>query len=99
MNPKLTRVSRGLGRFGSPVAILVVLLGLLTVGIAWNGSAGFTVTAAQMPYLISGLGIGLSFARRIAQAHNGDVQCQSRPGRGSTFSIVLPVVPKTKKKR
>src|SRR5205814_4263607 len=29
-----------------------------------------------------GLGIGLSFARRIAQAHNGDVQCQSRPGRG-----------------
>ena len=46
-----------------------------------------------------GLGIGLSFARRIAQAHNGDVQCQSRPGRGSTFSIVLPVMPKTKKKR
>jgi PAS domain S-box-containing protein len=46
-----------------------------------------------------GLGIGLSFARRIAQAHNGDVQCQSKPGRGSTFSIVLPVMPKTKKKR
>src|SRR5205823_190014 len=44
-----------------------------------------------------GLGIGLSFARRIAQAHNGDVQCESRPGRGSTFSIVLPVVPKTKR--
>ena len=46
-----------------------------------------------------GLGIGLSFARRIAQAHNGDVQCESKPGRGSTFSMVLPIMPKTRKKR
>jgi signal transduction histidine kinase len=38
-----------------------------------------------------GLGLGLFIARQLAEAHGGTVVAQSKPGVGSTFTIVLPV--------
>jgi signal transduction histidine kinase len=38
-----------------------------------------------------GLGLGLYYVKRIAAAHGGDVSVTSRPGRGSTFKIRLPL--------
>ena len=40
---------------------------------------------------IKGLGVGLFIARRIAQAHGGDIRVDSRLGKGSTFTLTLPV--------
>jgi signal transduction histidine kinase len=40
---------------------------------------------------ISGTGLGLSLVAHIAEAHGGSVQVKSRPGEGSTFSILLPL--------
>lgn len=37
-----------------------------------------------------GLGLGLYYVKRIAQAHEGDVSVSSKPGKGSVFSITLP---------
>jgi signal transduction histidine kinase len=38
-----------------------------------------------------GSGLGLSLARWIAQAHGGSIDVQSQVGRGSTFTVSLPL--------
>ncbi|MCI0347244.1 MAG: ATP-binding protein, partial [Chloroflexi bacterium] len=40
-----------------------------------------------------GLGLGLSYARRVVLAHRGEITATSRPGAGSTFTVTLPVAP------
>jgi len=41
-----------------------------------------------------GSGLGLSLVRHIVQAHGGDVAVDSTPGRGSKFTITLPLSPR-----
>jgi signal transduction histidine kinase len=37
-----------------------------------------------------GTGVGLSICKKIIERHNGSIFAQSEPGKGSTFSFVLP---------
>jgi two-component system, NtrC family, sensor kinase len=47
---------------------------------------GFTTKGARM-----GMGLGLLITRQIVDRHGGSIELRSDPGRGSTFSVRLPL--------
>ena len=47
---------------------------------------GFTTKGSRV-----GVGIGLSNAYNIIQKHNGEIKVESEVGKGTEFSITLPV--------
>jgi len=38
-----------------------------------------------------GIGLGLSISQHIAEAHHGKIEVESQVGKGSTFSVLLPL--------
>ncbi len=38
-----------------------------------------------------GSGLGLTLVKHITEAHDGRIQVESEPGKGSTFSMILPI--------
>lgn len=40
-----------------------------------------------------GLGVGLYISHRIIEAHGGSITVESKPGSGTTFTVLLPPVP------
>jgi signal transduction histidine kinase len=51
----------------------------------------FHRVGSSLVHDVKGSGLGLSIVHHIVQAHRGDVSVASEPGKGSTFSIRLPV--------
>ena len=66
---------------------------------------GIGIPEAQLPLIFErfyradpsrttgGAGLGLSIARQIAEAHGGTIEVSSKPGEGSTFTLLLPEAP------
>jgi len=66
---------------------------------------GTGIAAAELPHLferfhrvegakgrsIEGSGIGLALVKELVKLHAGDIQVESAPGRGSTFTVLVPV--------
>jgi signal transduction histidine kinase len=51
----------------------------------------FVRGAASKALNVPGTGIGLAMTQQIVRAHGGEIQLESEPGRGTTFTIELPV--------
>ncbi len=45
----------------------------------------------ELTRTVKGSGLGLTLVKQIVEAHRGSVHVESTPGRGSTFSIRLPL--------
>lgn len=48
-------------------------------------------SSSKTGFMGGGLGLGLSLARAIAEAHDGGIKAKSAPNQGSTFQVFLPL--------
>jgi heavy metal sensor kinase len=70
----------------------------------WVQDTGIGISQEHLPYLFDrfyrvdkarsraegGVGLGLAISRWIADAHQGSIHVESAPGKGSTFTVLLP---------
>lgn len=67
------------------------------IGIPREAVAGLFTDFHQASSGIStsygGTGLGLAVSRQLAELLNGDIDVESEPGRGSVFTVRLPVAP------
>ena len=57
------------------------------------GMAPGAVAALFEPYRTTkkqGTGLGLMLSRRIARAHGGDIDVESKEGEGTKFTVIVP---------
>lgn len=65
----------------------------ITVGDSGTGIRREDLGRVFDPYFTtktSGTGLGLAIVHRIVEAHGGEIRLESEPGRGATFTVLLP---------
>jgi signal transduction histidine kinase len=104
-NPLVVRVTASAVELPEPIAARHTPRALCRILVEDNG-IGFEPRYAERIFHpferlhcreeFPGVGIGLALCRRIVQRHGGTIRAESEPGRGSRFTLVLPLVHTTK---
>lgn len=68
-----------------------VLLDLIDNGKGMDERTMSNMFQAFFSTTAGGSGLGLPTVRKIVEAHHGTISCKSEPGRGTIFTISLPV--------
>lgn len=68
-----------------------IVLEVIDTGEGMNGKTVSRMFQAFFSTRSGGSGLGLPTVRRIIEAHGGTIACDSEPGRGTRFTITLPV--------
>jgi signal transduction histidine kinase len=68
----------------------------MTIADTGSGIAAESLTSIFDPFFTTkpvgqGTGLGLSVSQGIIKAHGGQISCQSEPGAGTKFTILLPI--------
>lgn len=92
--PRGGTVSIGLECRGDQVAVTVddTGVGIASVDVPFIFERFWRADRARSRGERGGLGLGLSIAEWIAQAHGGTITVASRIGRGTTFTVQLPLL-------
>jgi PAS domain S-box-containing protein len=71
----------------------------VSIRVGDNGTGLDAKTRARLfePFFTTkgplGTGLGLATAKAIVRDHGGEIRCESAPGAGTTFTVLLPTVP------
>jgi signal transduction histidine kinase len=68
-----------------------VLLEVIDTGKGMDEKTRSRMFQAFFSTRSGGSGLGLPTVRRIVEAHQGQIVCESEPGKGTRFSIMLPI--------
>jgi signal transduction histidine kinase len=92
--PRGGTVSIGLERRGDQAAVTIddTGVGIASVDVPFIFERFWRADRARVRGERGGLGLGLSIAEWIAQAHGGTITVASRIGRGTTFTVQLPLL-------